>query len=74
MPEKVAQFTDMVVIDAVAKYAWNDGPIHGHHDMASIARGSDVLMESTHATWSAFMKQMLEGHFMVMHIRICGYY
>ena len=35
MPEKVARSTEMAVIEAVAKYAWNGGPFHGQHDIES---------------------------------------
>ena len=49
MPEKVARSTEMAIIEAVAKYAWNDGPMPGQHDIeSSILHLAATLMASIH--------------------------
>ena len=62
----------MDIIDAVAKYTWNDGPFTVSMILSRVfASGSDVLIESTHETWSALMKQSLEGQPVAVDIYMC---
>ena len=74
MPEKVARSTEIAMIEAVAKYTWNDGPFTVSMILSRVfASGSDVLIESTHETWSALMKQSPEGELMAVDIYMFGY-
>ena len=74
MPEKVARWAEMAMLEAVAKYTWNDGPFTVSMILSRVvATGSDLLIESTHETWSALMKQSLEGQLMAVetiHVRL----
>ena len=46
MPEKVARSTEIAMIEAVAKYTWNDGPFTVSMILSRVfAIGSDVLIE-----------------------------
>ena len=46
MPEKVARSTEMAMIEAVAKYTWNDGPFTVSMILSRFfASGSDLLIE-----------------------------
>ena len=74
MPEKVAQLTEMAMIEAVAKYARNDGPFTVSMILGRFFCTWQRRVEFTHEAWSALMKQSLEGQLMAVHIYMCGYH